>query len=127
MITKKFRVREELYTVVKYLEWKHLILGAKKEEIKYLVNDIILETIKSDFFNLNFVIQPYGKTRESLGFTLSNETIDLLKKKSEEMQLYMGELIEVCVYIHFMKVCSKEEFLMNTLNKWGIVLNEEKD
>jgi hypothetical protein len=121
MIYKKYRVREELYQVVKYIEWKLLLNGRHRTEIKYIMDEIINEALNEIMKNkFKIITSKYNKERDLIGFTLQKETIDRLYKEHERLNLMIGELIEICVFYYFKKHFSEEEFVLNKLQNWEI-------
>jgi hypothetical protein len=123
VVYRKFRVREEFYRVIKYVEWKLLYNGRKREEIKHLVDEIIQESLDKIYNqNLNVRTDIYGQERDVLGYTLQNETVRKLDKVNKRLKLYAGELVEVCLYMYFIEHFSEEEQELNKMKEWSITI-----
>lgn len=116
----KFRVREEIFRIIKFIEWKLLLEGRKREEIRHLADEIInysLTKIKKKRIEIN---SPYhGKERQSLGFTLKDGTNKLLVEIQEKLNLFAGELVEACVFLYFVEHFSEEDIKLNKMQNWN--------
>lgn len=122
MVYRRFRVREELYRAIHYIEWK-LLFTRSKEDIKYIADEIISESLtKIERDNIKIITSDYGTERELIGLTLAPETIKNLYDIHEKSRIFVGELIEVCVYMYFQEHFTEEDFKLNQLQNWDIVL-----
>lgn len=123
-IVKKYRLREGGKLLCKYIEWKFIKeKGNDKKKLKYLFDRIVSNTLKRiDNNEIDVSIKDYTKERELEAFLFHENTIKKLHTNKQATGLYLGEQIEICLYIYAIENLTKEEQEANRINEWGISL-----
>lgn len=124
-VQRKYRVRKGVQRIIKYLEWRDLC-NEQKEPEKHLLDEVIkkaLFLIKEN--NIKIKVKKFrGRIPET--FTLTKETCNILNSIRSTYRAYIGEMLEICLYIYSYYYLTEKELELNGLHKWDIVITEDK-
>lgn len=120
--TKKYRIRHEASTLIKYLEWK-----SQSENVidKFLLAENVLDKIVSTYFqkivNKEIMVSKRKMNgRKDRSLLMSNDTHELIEDKHKLVHLTKGESIEISLFIYAQEHLTSDEIKQNGLDMWDI-------
>lgn len=114
---KKYRVRPEVTTLLKYLEWKTIVDAGEK---KFLLDQIITTYFPKILTRDIVVLKEKIRGRGDKSLLLRDTTHELIDNKHKQVNFTMGEVIEVSLFIYAQEHFTSEELRKNGLDRWGI-------
>lgn len=123
-LQKTFRVRDEVISLYKFLEFHGVQNNISKDNLFELIANYSIDFLEEN--NPTFELYEFNGKRSVKGFTLSEKTLERIEhfQKKYKRILKKGESIEVLLYIYAINHLSKRE--VNKLVKEYFNLKENK-